>query len=165
MITQSRLKEVLDYNPETGMFVWKLSRGRNARLGENAGSMRCDGYIAIKIDGKSYKAHRLAWLFIYGYLPKNDTDHRDHDRSNNRINNLRDVTRSENQENQIKARTNNVSTRLLGVYFRDDYSINKYVAKIRISGKLTPLGCFSTAESAHAAYVAAKRIHHGTCTL
>jgi hypothetical protein len=98
MITYERVHELLDYDPKTGIFTWKVGRG-GRRFGRVAGNKRSDGYIKIQIDGRSYLAHRLAWLYIYGYLPEHDVDQIDRDPSNNRIDNLREVSRTCNLRN------------------------------------------------------------------
>ena len=69
-LTQKRLKELFHYNPTTGIFTWLVNKG-NARIGYKAGTKKKDGYIQIRIDRKNFLAHRLAWLYNYGYLPEN----------------------------------------------------------------------------------------------
>ena len=163
MLTQERLKELLDYNPETGIFTRKVSSGRYNRwkVGSIVGCNHGNGYLRIVIDKKPYFAHRLAWFYMYGIWPKL-IDHKDHDCANNQIDNLRDVTKSENNQNQIKARRSN-KTGLLGVTW--DKQVNKYPAQIGLNGKTIQLGKFSTADEAHQAYLEAKRILHSTCTI
>jgi hypothetical protein len=163
MITQLRLKELLDYNPDTGIFVWKVARQR-IRVGSVAGTKNQDGYIEIKIKGKIYKAHRLAWLYIYGVWPA-EIDHRFHDRSDNRIAELRDVTESGNQQNLIKATVRSVSG-LLGVCC-SVYKNGKprYQAMIMVKNKGKYLGTYPTPEAAHQAYLVAKRALHETCVI
>lgn len=87
MLTVERLRELLDYDPETGVFRWKEPR-RKCRVGEVAGSLRKDGYVKIQVDGRFYQAHRLAWLCVYGVWPS-AIDHIDGNRANNAIANLR----------------------------------------------------------------------------
>ncbi|UGO56005.1 putative HNH endonuclease [Escherichia phage JLBYU40] len=99
MITQDRLKELLDYDPLTGVFRWKVSRGRVSK-GSIAGTevWVSDNYIRleIRIDGKRYKAHQLAFLYVYGYIPE-EIDHKDRNPLNNAIDNLLDSSKSRNQ--------------------------------------------------------------------
>ena len=92
MITQEELKELLDYNPETGLFTWNVYN--NIKNKTTAGTFN-DGYIQIKIKQKIYQAHRLAWLYVYGEWPKGQIDHINGIRDDNRIENLRDVTNRE----------------------------------------------------------------------
>ena len=168
MITQSRLKEMLEYDPETGLFTRKISCGYRGchRAGEIVGSIRADGYVIIRIDGVSYYAHRLAWFYVHGVWPEFDTDHIDLKTSNNRIVNLRPATRSENKQNRVAAQKNNINTGILGVHFINRSGLkNKYAAKIKINGKQKSLGYYSTPELAHAAYVLAKRELHPYGTL
>ena len=163
MITQERLKELCYYDLETGIFTWLVLRRGSAKAGDIAGSKHPDGYWQLRIDGKRYLAHRLAWLYVYGVLPKNYIDHKDHDMINNKITNLRDVTKAGNNQNQIKAMSNNQSTGLLGAHYHKKN--NKYTSCISVNYKQIHLGCFDTAEEAHSAYVNAKRIHHETCMI
>jgi hypothetical protein len=103
-LTQARLKELLDYNPDTGIFTRKVSRP-GFRVGDVAGSLTERGYIKIGIDGKNYSAHRLAWLYVHGKSPDNCIDHINGVRDDNRISNLRDVTSQENSST-VLARKN-----------------------------------------------------------
>ena len=84
------MKDLLNYDPDTGDFTWKVSTSNRVRVGQVAGTLRHDGYIRIKVNGKLYLAHRLAWFFVYGVWPVEFLDHIDQDKSNNRINNLRE---------------------------------------------------------------------------
>jgi len=161
LITQSALKELFDFDESTGIFVRKKSNNR-WHAGKVAGSIDAKGYRVISIDNKAYKAHRLAWLYVYGVWPTNDIDHKDHNTLNNQIKNLRDVTMTGNQQNRIKANKNNGSS-LLGAHFHS--RTGKYQVKITVDGKSEYLGLFDTSEEAHAVYISAKRQCHGTCTI
>lgn len=108
MLTQSRLKEVLDYNSETGVFSWLSTRNGRAVEGEIAGRLHSGGYWRIDIDGYTYYAHRLAWLYVNGYFPENVIDHIDRNKLNNTIINLRESTTQCNIRNS-KLNCNNVS--------------------------------------------------------
>ena len=154
---QEFLKSILDYNEETGVFLWKVSRGC-IRKGEEAGNTRPDGYYRIRIENKPYFAHRLAWLYIHGKFPDNHIDHINGDTSDNRLSNLREATNQQNQYNVTKLRCDN-STGYKGVSFnkRD----NKFQAQIRINGKLIFLGYFDSAKKAGAAYERAAKNFHG----
>jgi hypothetical protein len=98
MLNKERLDELLDYSPDSGLFTWKVNRRGKAKSGCIAGSKNGQGYILIKIDGKFYFAHRLAWLVTHGTFPINMIDHIDGNRENNKINNLREATAEQNME-------------------------------------------------------------------
>lgn len=102
-LTVDRLRSLLNYDGETGTFTWRVSRGPN-RAGALAGSLRKDDYVDIGIDGRLYLAHRLAWLYVHGRWPAAEIDHRDHDRGNQKIANLRESTRSQNMANARRRR-------------------------------------------------------------
>ena len=155
------LKQSLDYNPETGEFRWKVAAGRSG-AGSLAGNVNSNGRFYIRFQGNLYKAHRLAWLLTYGKWPEKMIDHIDGNVSNNRISNLRDVSRSVNLQNQRKASSNNKSG-FLGVSFHEQTA--KFRANICLNGKSKHLGLFPTPELAHAAYLAAKREIHEGCTI
>lgn len=155
MITQNYLKETFNFDPETGIFV----RIKNNRV---VASHHCRGYIQISINRKAYLAHRVAWLYVYGEWPKNQIDHIDHDRTNNRIANLRDVSGHCNQQNRKIAAVNNKDG-LLGAHL--DKRTGRFNAHITINGKSRHIGAFDSKEKAHRAYVAVKRIYHGGNTL
>ena len=157
-----RLREVLSYAPDTGKLTWKVRVANRVHVGDEAGYPNSVGYRALELDGKSYLAHRVAWALGHGQVPIKDIDHADGDRCNNALCNLRLVTHNENLQNQRKAMRNN-RTGLLGVSL--DNRSGHYQARIRLDGKSTALGTFTTAEAAHAAYVKAKRIMHPAGTL
>lgn len=98
-LTQDRLKGLLDYDPETGVFIWKVDRGKRTKKGSFAGSLDNKGYLIIRFNGKGYKAHRLAFLYMEGYFPENQVDHIDRDKTNNKWNNLREVSHTCNMRN------------------------------------------------------------------
>lgn len=160
MITADRLRELVHYCPETGIFTHLQNRGR-VKAGAIVGS-NSRGYIVICVDRVLYGAHRLAWLYVHGHLPSGDVDHIDGNKSNNQISNLRDVDRSTNLQNQKRASNRNKSTGLLGVSKRGNGTFRSY---IQIDGKYVSLGTFKCAKEAHEAYLAAKRIHHKGCTI
>lgn len=131
MIRQERLKELLDYNPDTGEFRWRVIQGN--RKGK-AGSLHKSGYIHIQIDRKILKAHRLAWLYQYGQLPDLEVDHIDGVKSNNTIKNLRLATKSENQRNS-KIRSDNTS-KVKGINVKRNKNITYWRANLRYHGKV-----------------------------
>jgi len=161
MITLARLKEVLSYDSLTGLFTWRVALSSRAHVGQVAGGLNSDGYVQIGIDGGRYYGHRLAWFYVHGYYP-DKTDHRDLNRSNNRIDNLRDASPSENGQNVVTAR-NSSKTGLLGSSLHGASGL--YRATITVDRKQTCIGYFSTAEAAHAAYVREKRRLHPMGTL
>jgi hypothetical protein len=160
-LTTERLREVLNYNSETGVFTNIFNR-RRAKAGDIAGQRHGEGYWVISIDNKKHLAHRLAWLYAHGEWPEY-IDHIDHNRMNNRLSNLRSVSMSVNQQNVVCAKANNISCGFLGVYFCRQTL--KWGTQIRVCGKRKHLGKFDTPELAHAAYIAAKRQFHQGNTL
>lgn len=153
LVTQERLKEVLLYDPETGEFIWRVSRGK-VRAGDLAGSQNKDGYRLIGVDRRLYAAHRIAWMYVKGCWPAKWLDHRDGDPSNNRFENLRAATPAENSQNF--GRNKNNSTGYAGVSPLN----GKWRAQITASGVPHFLGTFDTPEEAHAEYLKAKeRLH------
>lgn len=156
MISADRVREVLAYEPSTGVFRWAMARPK-CSPGQIAGSLDSDGYVVIGLDGKLHRAHRLAWLWIHGTLPKCGIDHRNRNRADNRIDNLRPADKSENAQNRIEANPA-TSSRLLGVtYCRQT---GKWKAQIMVQGTNKSLGRFPDANAAHAAYLSAKdRMH------
>lgn len=161
-LTAERARELLDYDPITGVLSWK-KRPRGKRDPSLVAGTRCpNGYTQTGIDGRRYRNHRLAWLITHGSWPVGQIDHRNGKRDDNRMVNLRDVPRAYNQQNQRAPRKDN-STGFLGVSWHARSS--RFRADIHISGKQISLGSYSTPEAAHAAYVAAKRQIHAGNTL
>lgn len=157
MITHEELKAALTYNPETGVFKW-AAPGRSRVIGIEVGSWDCYGYKTVRLAGKSYKLQRLAWLYVNGKWPEFDIDHKNGIRSDNRIENLRDIPRKLNLENQVKLRNRPNKTGLMGAYF--DSRKNIYYSRISQNDKSIYLGSFKTAEDAHNAYLKAKKELH-----
>jgi len=155
MLTKERLKELLNYEPDTGVFTWRISRGR-AMVNTEAGNLHHSGYTCIKIDGKSYRSHRLAFLWITGEFPPHDVDHRDGDVANNRWKNIRHATKSENMQN--RGLNSNNKTGFPGVSYHK--AAGKFMATIKVNSKNRYLGLFDTAETAYLAYSKAKVGHH-----
>lgn len=135
LITQSELKTLLHYCPETGLFTWLVSAG-GARISSTAGTLCNDGYVQIQIAGIQYRAHRLAFLYMEGEFPPVIVDHMNRITDDNRWDNLRHSTHAENQQN----RKNNA--KCLGVSW--DKSNNKWQAKApMINGRVKHIGIFS----------------------
>lgn len=159
-LTSERLREVLGYDPETGVFTRRIARSWAARAGVVAGCVDGHGYTSIKIDGRIYGAHRLAWFWVHGVWPAKKIDHINGDRADNRICNLRDVPTSTNCQNQRRAQSHN-KTGFLGV----SPDRGRFRAAIWLDGKNLHLGMFDTPEQAHDAYLNAKRRLHDGCTI
>lgn len=160
-VTESRLREVVIYDPFTGAFTAKVNRGK-LKAGAVLGSAS-HGYLMIFVDWRRYSAHRLAWLYMFGVWPNGIIDHINGDRSDNRMANLRCVSQGTNLENQRAARSNN-HVGLLGVG-RAQSNTRGFRARIRVDGKERHLGAFHTAEEAHRAYLVAKRQLHTGCAI
>lgn len=135
-LTVQRLKEVLNYDENTGLFTWRV---KHAHARTTAGTKDYYGYCVIRIDGKLYKAHRLAWLYTYGEWPVKSLDHKNQVKDDNRISNLREATQSENMHN-IRLRSNNKSG-VSGVVWRSDR--NKWNARIKVGYKNFNLGLYA----------------------
>jgi len=143
ILTQSRLKELLHYDPETGIFTWKVKRKGTDGIGSVAGGLcHKSGYHRIGINYKRYRLHRLAWLYVYGEFPPDHMDHINHDRADNRIINLRCVTNAENHKN-MKMRKDNTAG-VTGVSWQQ----NRWVAEIWVDNKKKYLGRFRRKDDA-----------------
>jgi len=159
IVTAERLRYLFDYDPTTGLFTRLIKLSNRGALGTRVGA-RCNTAWVIRIDGRRYLAHRLAWLWMTGKWPENEIDHIDGNGINNRWVNLRDVTHLVNQQNRHTAHKQS-RLGVLGVVKAG----NRYVAHINHHGRSYHLGQFSTAEEAHAAYLEAKRKLHDGCTI
>jgi hypothetical protein len=146
MITQIRLRELLEYAPETGEFIWKVSHPR-AAAGAVAGAEDHYGYVVIRLDGRLYKAHRLAWLYVYGVWPDKNIDHVNRVKNDNRMVNLRLADQSVNMHN-VGARVSSKSG-VAGVTWRGDRK--KWNARIKVGYKNFNLGLFNDMAAAIAA--------------
>ena len=160
-MTQDQLKKILSYDPETGLFHWKIKPSKRFSKGMQAGSLG-DGYIRIHTNGRQYGAHRLAWLYVYGVEPEHQIDHINGNPSDNRIVNLRQATQMENAQNIRKPQKNN-SHGNLGVTY--DPKKKLWRTRISINGTRKYIGKFKTQEQAAQAYLEAKRSMHPFNTL
>lgn len=149
-----RVRELLSFDPDTGIFRWRVNRNRHA-AGTVAGTPGSSGHILIRIDGTNYLSHRLAWLVTHGAWPPDQIDHANGNPADNRLSNLRPCTHAENMQNQ-KTRSDN-ALGLTGVTRR---SARTFAAEITHNGKRHRLGSFKTAAAASAAYLAKKRQLH-----
>jgi hypothetical protein len=152
----SSLRVALSYDQCTGEFRWLTSPRKKSDLrGQIAGKIGTHGYRLIGFGGKLYSAHRLAWLYVHGEWPPGYIDHINHDRLDNRIDNLRCTNQSENTSNRSSPRRD--CNGMMGV----QYNWKKWTAKIRVNGKVIYLGRFDTMEEAGRAYDEAVRLHRG----
>lgn len=147
ILTLDHLKELMDYDPATGIFTRKS--------GKVAGALRPDGYRKIMIENVQYYSHRLAWFYMTGELSK-DVDHIDRNPSNNQFINLRAVSKSQNQHNRIKQRDNTSGYKGV-IYFK---RTGRWRANIWVNDVNHYLGYFSTPEEASMAYQNAAMVFH-----
>jgi len=173
-VTAELVRSILDYDPETGVFTWrvrdvslfpagKASPEHKAAVwnkrwpGTTAGTPGTGGYVLIAIRDRLYKAHRLAWLYMYGRWPIAFIDHINGDTSDNRLANLREATRAQNSQNRAKQKTA-TSSRYLGVSWVS--SKKKWSAEIMVNNRSHRIGLYDQEEDAAAAYLRAKeRLH------
>jgi len=157
VLTLERLKECLDYSPETGLFSWKLSSALHD-VGDRAGGRHGAGYRHIGLDYKRYLEHHLAWFYMTGEWPQHEIDHVNRVRDDNRWSNLRDVSKSDNSHNKpLHYRS---SSGFPGIYPHG----NKFRARIEIHGLVFDLGRFRTVAEARVARLLGEIEHFGRCT-
>jgi hypothetical protein len=174
-LTQEEVRRLLDYNPETGELRWKVRRGGKAVAGSLAGKKYSflgqgknglgkkftrhypDKRVEIFVHRKSYRAHRIIWLWMYGKFPTYQIDHIDGDAWNNSLSNLREVTNQQNAFN--KRKKTNSSSDFVGVSYHK--LRNKYVARIKFNNKHYHLGYFDCQIEGSKAYLTAKEKYHG----
>lgn len=152
--TQDRIRELLDYDPCTGVFTWRISRGNRAARSK-AGTLDSNGYVYIAIDKKDYVAHKLAWIYTNGDVGNRELDHINLQKNDNRITNLRVATRAQNCANSRIRSTNKSGYK--GVKLER----GRWIARIKLPGQNKYLGSFKTPQDAHAAYVRAAQLVHG----
>lgn len=155
-MTQSRLKEVMSYDCDTGIFSWKKKISRKVVVGKAAGCLDGQGYLMIRIDKKIYKAHRLAWLYVYGKFPDKQLDHINRVKTDNRICNLREASQGENQQNHPRHITN--TSGIIGVRWYK--RTKKWHASIKYKNRNIHLGYFQSIEEAAAARAEGKAKYH-----
>lgn len=154
-LTAERLRELLVYDSLTGVFTWRVARG-GVEIGQIGGTLTSYGYWQITVDRKLYRAHRLAWFYVYGVFPPQHLDHINGDRADNQIVNLRPCDDFLNGQN--RSLHGSGTTGYLGVTF--DKSRQKFKAQIKFQGVSRNLGRFPTAIEAHSAYLEAKKTIH-----
>jgi hypothetical protein len=155
-LTQERLKELLHYDPETGLFTrLKMAQGSPRKIGDVAGNLS-QGYIRIGVDGVSYRAHRLVWLYMYGYWPTKSIDHINRIKDDNRFVNLREASRSQNAQNVGLKKTNTSGYKGISWETRR----KKWVVQLRLNIKPIFLGYYDDIDEAIARYKEAQKIYH-----
>ncbi len=155
IMDQQRLKHFLEYDPETGIWTWKVNNGP-VRAGDRAGTLRSNGYRQIRIASKFYFEHRLAFLYMIGRWPDPEGEHRNRKPSDNRWTNLREATRTQNQQNHGETKS---KTGYRGVYL--ETRTGRFYAQIKVNKKIIGLGTFDTPEEANEVRVKATVLHHG----
>ena len=146
-LTAEYLRSILHYNPDTGIFTRKVGSANQVKVGDVAGSQHGGGYLRIQVQSRDYLAHRLAWLYVHNSWPKDQIDHVNRNRSDNRLVNLRDVTNKQNLQNAGKYSHN--TSGHPGVSWHKQRS--KWQAKITHNQKQIHLGYFENLEEAIAA--------------
>jgi hypothetical protein len=149
MLTQQRLKELVHYDPDTGIFIWLSDKFNGIKAGDIAGGPNSEGYWRIYLDGMRLMAHRLAWLYVTGSWPTAQIDHINGIKGDNRLSNLREATNSQNHANRGRPVSN--TSGLKGI----DFLRGKWRARVRFQRAMIHIGMFNTCEEACAAYGAA----------
>ena len=169
VITQAELKSLLSYNPDTGEFKWLSRPITHQRIkiwnkkyaGGVAGAVNSLGYRIIKIHARAYKAHRLAWLYVYGEWPSGHLDHANCNTGDNRIENLRLASLTENRANSKRPSTNTSGYKGVSWHWNRTKTMGWWTASIRVNRKLISLGYFKDKVEAHKAYCAAAEKYFG----
>lgn len=163
-LSAERLHEFVEYNQSSGVFTWrKRPHARSTcRPGDVASGGATGGYMRLSIGRDRYLQHRLAWLYVYGAFPAGELDHINGIKSDNRICNLREVSRVVNCQN-VRSAYKSSASGFLGASYNK--GMKKWRACIRSGGKKILLGYFQAPEQAHAAYIEAKRRLHAGCTI
>lgn len=152
-ISAEKLRELVDYDPKTGILTRKVRTSNRVHVGDRVGTVVGNGYRLARIGGHLALEHQFAWLYVHGVWPDHWIDHANGDIQDNRISNLRRSTISQNAGNSKKPTTN--TSGFKGVYKKR----GKWSADIRCNGDRERLGVFDSPEEAHAAYCeAAQRL-------
>jgi hypothetical protein len=146
-LSKEALQEIFNYEVE-GVLTWKDTFGPKMQKGALAGSYSSNGYRMVSFNNTKYLVHRLIYIYHYGTEGLDQIDHIDRDSTNNRIENLRNVSHAENMQNTLPK----------GYVF--DPAINKYIVRIRKDNKTKHIGKYSTKEEAQEAYYRAKQKYH-----
>lgn len=156
-LTVEEVREMFSYDPADGVLRWRLDRSPKARAGAPVGCIHRSGYLVTLIRRKNYQVHRLIWAFVYGCWPPEHVDHVNGVRSDNRLQNIRACSPSENGRN--KGRQVNNTTGFKGVSFCSREG--RYQTTCRVNGRKKWIGYFDTPEEASIAYEAFAKRHHG----
>jgi hypothetical protein len=148
ILSQARLKELLHYSPETGVFTWRVTRNQFVLAGGIAGAIDTHGYRQIKIESKLYLAHRLAFFYQTGEWPKGEVDHVNRLKNDNSFFNLRVVTRGLNEQNKLEQKNNKSGHR--GVSWCNTHK--RWIVQIGHNGKRSKVGYFVDFDRACKAY-------------
>lgn len=151
MTNAARARELFHYDAATGLFWWRDNSNKNRRMHTAVGHVIKTGYRYIVVDGKRYRAHRLAWLYFYGEWPSGELDHINGDRDDNRITNLRIVTRVQNLANRVHSNNSNGH---IGI--RPSRHGTRWRAGFVLAGVRYNVGTFATKAEAISAYKLAK---------
>ena len=162
-LTAKRIRELFTYDPNEGLLKWKNDAGRYGRIisGTVAGRVHPEGYRYVTVDGKHYRGSRIVWVYITGEWPEHQIDHRDNNPSNDKWENLREATGSQNKANCRKYKAETASCHLKGVQAVQKKRSIRYRAIATKDGQRFHLGYFDTPEEAHAAYLKASDALHG----
>ena len=157
MLTPSQIKELLNYDPQTGHLTWKVRTSRRVQVGKIAGCKSSDGRVLVGICGKLYKAHRVAWAIMTGVWPTNQIDHKNQDPSDNRWDNLREATKAQNMRNITHIASNTSGIKGVGW----SKASQKWRAYIAVDKTYYHLGVFEDIEDAKRARREAERRFYG----
>lgn len=157
-MTQERLRELVHYNPETGLLYRKKITGGSVKVGDVVGAPHSEGYIQCRVDNVKDYAHRFIWLYVYGYWPKGTIDHINRNRADNRLCNIREATYTENNHNKSISKNN--TSGHPGVYWSE--RDGKHRVQITIQRKNIYIGSFKCKEEAIAARKAAEAKYYST---
>jgi len=152
-LTQEYVRELFDYDPETGVLTWKQSLNNRAPVGSYAGSIGADGYLGVGISKKRYRYHRIIWLWVHGYVPENQIDHINQDKADNRLSNLREVSQVCNMRNTGNAKNNTSGVK--GVTWWKKRK--KWGASLMVNGKTRHLGIYDSFDDAVCARLAGEQ--------
>lgn len=150
--TIERMREVLYYDPNTGLFTWKKRLGTHCAIGRVAGTVCWTGHIHIGLDGHYCNAHQMAWAYMTGEWASLEVDHRNCVKTDNRWENLRLATDQQQVANRGASKNNILGVKGVGISSRRVRKPQRYRARIRVNGRLIHLGYYSTPERASAAY-------------
>jgi hypothetical protein len=156
-LDHNTLRELLDYNPDTGEFTWRIRAAYWLGVGSRAGSVNGKGYRIIGMRGRYYSEHRLAWFYTHGVWPTHEVDHINRVRTDNRLANLRDVPSHVNYVNRTPRKLKPRPARLPSPYVGVQHTGYKWRADVWHEGRNVYIGAFNTPEEARDAYLEAKR--------